>query len=182
MQYVDKIVIFIKELDRKRFQQYTIIFLAGIGLVVGGVMYYFYQKSSVLIGDIQKIQKLSREATAIIEKNKKMVAEEYRLQKILERKKGFSIKGFFETFTQKNNITPETGWDTQSREINEKFGEIVLPASFRGYTMQKLVEVLTELDKEEIIYIKELTIRSAEDKKIDFDIAIATKQYKNGFE
>jgi len=182
MKYFDKIASFTQGLDHKQLQQYMIAFLVAVIGMVGIVMYFFHQKNTTLITEIKKLEKLSKDATQIITNNKKMTAEESRVKKILERKKGFSIKGFFETFAQTQNITPEAGWDTQTRDITGKFGEIILPATFRGYTTEKLVEVLVELDKEEIVYIKELTIRSVEDKKIDFDISIATKQYKNTFE
>jgi hypothetical protein len=56
---------------------------------------------------------------------------------------------------------------------------VCLPAEFKGYTTERLVQLLSVLDKEEIVYVKEVIIKADRDRKINFTLTLATNQLKS---
>lgn len=178
MELFNKAATYVQDLDTKLFQKYLLFGLLSVATIVGIMVYYIHGKNEELITRITQLRTLTQKSFRIIEDNKKIVKEEQRLQEILDQNKDFTIKGFFEQFCREQGIVPEQGWDTRSEQVSEKFEEIILPATFRNLTSQNLVTILDALEKKEIVYIKELTIRNESSGKIAIDILLATKKYK----
>jgi len=107
-----------------------------------------------------------------------MTKEEQRLKDILDKNKDFTMPGFFEQFCREQNIVPEQGWNPLSEPVNDKFDEIILKATFKGLSTEKLVKIIEALDKKEIVYIKQLEIHNEGENKINVDLTLATKKYK----
>ena len=172
----------IQSLNKKDFEKYLIIFLIFISLLIGGITYFIYSKSVDLVSHIKKNEKELAHIARIINDNKKIEAQEEHLKKLAEENKNFNIKVFFEEFCKKQNIKPEPGWfenyKSNNIEGNEKFQEDLITATFKSFTMQNLVTILDSLKKEEIIFVKELVIRSEENKKISFDITLGAMKEK----
>jgi len=180
MQALYKLFDYIQNLEHKKFQRYMLIALLGIALLVGGIMYFIYDKKSDLINQIKQLNALSTKALTVIDDNRKMAQDEMRFQEIIARNKEFTIKGFFEQFCKDQDITPEAGWgDVSSEAISDKLDEIVLKATFKNQTTEKLIQILNVLDQKEILYIKELVIKTEAPGKITFDLTLATKKYKS---
>lgn len=187
MELVVKIANYLQSLSKKEIQQYIFVFLCGTLFVALGTIYYIHSKSIALLGEIKKLEVLANKSIGILEENQNMDEEERRIQVLLDQNKDFNIKSYFESFCQAQGL-PNQGWsDSRTEEINDKFDEISLRASFKNQTTEKLVKVLDELYKNKIIYIKNLNVKqesgkSASEKKISFDITIATKAMKWGLE
>jgi hypothetical protein len=178
MDVLNKIATYIQNLDRKQFQRLLLISLLATAMIIGMLTYFVQQQKSDLIAYITQLHTLTDKSFKIIAENKKMAKEEQRLKEILDKNKDFSMKGFFEQFCREQNIVPEQGWDARTESVNEKFDEMVLPATFKGLNTEKLTKIIEALDKKEIVYIKALTIRNDEEKKINAEITLATKKYK----
>jgi hypothetical protein len=178
MELLNRLVAQIQVMDHKQLQKYLFVALGVIVCCVVGLIYYLHQYNNDLLIRIKQLRTLSEKAAKIIEENKRMVKEEQRLKELLEANKEFKMQGFFEQFCRDQSITPEVGWDTRSEQVSEKFDEITLPATFKGQTTESLVIILDALEKKEIVYIKDLTIRTESPGKISFDIILATKKYK----
>ena len=103
-----------------------------------------------------------------------------KLQKLLEQEKDFDLNVFFEKFCAQFKITPFESWDTTTQSFagSDKFDEVLLNATFKQLTTQQLVTILEELNKNELVYIKELNITNEETKTITVNIIIATKKFK----
>jgi hypothetical protein len=182
MEFFVKIAIFLQHLTKKQFQQYFFMFLCSVCVVMGGMMYWIYIQSTNLLFEIKKIEALSQKSNKIIVDNERMQQEARRVQEIFDQNKDFTIKSFFETFCKEQGLNPEPGWSSRVEESNDRFDEVVLAATFKKQLTEKLVKILVALDKKDIVYIKDLTIRNEGDKRIAFDITIATKNMKKGFE
>jgi hypothetical protein len=106
--------------------------------------------------------------------------KEDQLQNLLKQYKEFNMNTFFEQFYKEQNMTPEANWGTVPVPIegNENFDEVILNATFKNQTTEKLTKMLDALDKKENVYIKDLVIRNTFNKKIDFDISLASMRYK----
>ncbi len=179
MEFLAKIAAYIQNLEHKQFKNYLLMSLLGVACAAGGIVYYIQLKNIELINKFKQVQSLTEKAYKIIADNRAMVKDEKRFKEQLDNNKDFTIQSFFEQFCREQSLTPEPNWNPRSEEVNEKFDEITLPATFKGLTSDKLVQVLDALDKKEIVYIKELTLRKEEASKITCDIIIATKKYKS---
>ncbi len=180
MNIIDNIANHIQRLNKKEFDKLLLIILLATGITSLGAIYYIYNTSSSLVEKVKGITKLANKTTLILNENKKMDYEQNRLTRILELNKNFSIKTFFEQFSQQQMMIPDPNWDTRTIPVegNDKFDEIILTASFKNQTTLNLTRMLENLDKNEMVYIKELIINHEPNKKISFKITIATKRLK----
>lgn len=184
MAALDQIIITLTSLDRKKFNLYLGIFLGVTALMAGGVIYWLHQKRSAQIKELTTLHEQTQKIDRIVENSEHVQAEEERVQNLLEENKGFSIKTYFEQFCSEHNVTAEQGWDTESRSLegNEAFDEVILSATFKNQTTQSLVTILTSLNYNEIVYIKELEVKNEGSRKISFTLTIATKKRKQFWE
>ncbi len=182
MEFIVKFTNYLQSLGKKQLQRYLLVCILGSGLFIVGVIYFVYSKSIELVNEIKRFESLANKATKVLEEDQKMENESLRIQGMIDKEKDFNIRSYFESFCQSQGL-PIQGWsDTRTREINDKFDEIYLTASFKGQTTEKLVKILEEFYKKEIIYVKNLRIKQESDKKISFEITIATKSMKRGVE
>jgi hypothetical protein len=175
---MENITVKIHGLSKKEFEKYLMLSLGAMAFLTGGMIYYIYQRSSSLVTEIRQIEKLAKKSVKISAEYEKIKEEEERLQAVLEKNKDFNMKIYFEQFCKEQSLTPESGWDTSYESINEKFDEVSISASFKKQTTEKLISVFQEIDKKEIVYVKNLRIRKEKDKTIRFDFTISTKKSK----
>jgi len=177
MDIQESIVTYITNLNAQAFQQQLIGTLAAVTLLLGGMIYMFYMSTATQIQRAHSIIKLATKAEKIVADNRGITQEEERIADILEKNRDFNIKSFFEQFTREHNVTPEPNWATTTNPIegNEKFEEVMLPATFKHQTTKTLVTLLDALDKKEIVYLKEINIVK-EGQTIRFDLILATKK------
>jgi hypothetical protein len=179
MEFLSKITTYLHYLSRKEQDRLLMATLASVALLVGGLIYFIHQKSTTLVASIKKMELLANKAVNLLQDYDKIQTEEDRIQAMLEKQKDFNIKIYFEQFCKEHNIMTSAEWDTSVVSINPQFDEITLPATFKDQTTEKLVKILEEIDKREIIYIKNLSIKTEKEKKhITVDITIATKKSK----
>jgi hypothetical protein len=170
----------LQSLPQKQFERYVLIFLVGVSCLVGGVTYYIYSQSGQLVDRIKKLEELSNKSMQILGDNAKAQQEAQRIQELLDKDKDFNIKSYFETFYKEQGITPEPGWDTKQEEINERISEVSLSALFKGLSMEKLVKILSALGAKPVVYVKDIAIKSESNKKLNFELTIATRIIKKG--
>lgn len=178
MELLNKTTAFIQNLNQALFQRYLIILLASVGVLALGITYYTYTSSAELVDQIKRIGTLSTKSAEIIAQEASLQQEQKRLLEIFDKEKDFNIKIYFEQFCKEQVITPELGWGDSIIEINDKISEIILRATFKGQNTEKLVRVLDALNKKEIIYVKEVTVRNEPSNRISFDLKFATIRYK----
>jgi len=182
MEKLAKIAGYVQNLTKKQLERYIIAALIFAAVAAGFVTYHIYSKSTELLFQIKKIEDLSNKAVKVISDHEKLQQEAQRLQEVLDLNKDFNIKSYFESFCKEQNLSPDPGWDTRIDDVNDRFDEISLSATLRGITTETLVKVLELLDKKEIVYIKELSLKNEANKRIIVDIVIATKTMKKGLD
>jgi hypothetical protein len=170
----------IQNLNKKDFEKYLIISLIGIFFIGSLFVYQIYRKSTYLIQQIKNTEKLAQKASTMFAEYERLQQKEEQLQNFLKQNKEFNMNTFFEQFYKEQNMNPEANWSTVTVPIegNENFDEVSLNATFKNQTTEKLTKMLDALDKKENIYIKDLVIRNTMNKKIDFDISIASMRFK----
>ena len=182
MEALNKIVAYIETLDRHQFRLHVLGFFAGIMVFAGMFLYYIAESKNDLIQRLQALNKLAIKGCQIIDTNRRLVKDEQHLKQVLEQKRGFSIQAFFEQVCRDQNLTAEPGWATRPEHVSDIFDEIILTANFKNLTSDKVVKLLDTLNKEEIVYLKELQLKNTSNKTIAISITIATKCYKSSLE
>jgi|688.fasta_scaffold512777_2 hypothetical protein len=182
MEALNKIIAYIETLDRRHFRLHVLGFMVGIVTISAGLLYTIQSKKEALIQRLQVLNNLAIKANEIIATNTSITKDEQRLKELLMQKRGFSIQAFFEQFCREQNVNPEAGWATKQERVSDIFDEIVLTAQFKNLTSDKLVKLLDALNKEEIVYLKDLQIKSTPNKKISVSMTMATKSYKSSLD
>lgn len=176
MEFLIKISDFVQNLEKKQFQKYLIVTLGCAAAIIGSLIYYVHNHTASLINTMKSIERAANKSAQLILDAQKLKEQEDHIQNLLDKYQNFDLQGEFEKFYKEQGIDPEPGWGSSLDTINSKFDEEVLTATFKNQSTQKLVTYLEALEKKEIIYIKGLSVKSEKDKKISFDISIATKK------
>jgi len=182
-EQINNLALHIQKLSRKDLDRYIIATVASVGFILLAMVYYIYTTSSELVTRIEQVKALAQKSSVLVQKYEKIQQEEIRLESLLENEKykDFNIKIYFEQFCKEQGLVPDPNWDTSVEVVKEKFEEVTLAAAFKGQTTQKLVKILEALEKNEIIYIKMLDIKTEKNSKtISFDITLATKRMIGG--
>ncbi len=182
MEALNKIVAYIETLDRRHFRLHVLGFFAGVILITSSLLYYLQSNKNSLILRLRALNNLAVKGCHIIANNNSLTKDEQRLKQLLDQKRGFSIQAFFEQFCRDQSLAAEPGWATRPEHVSDIFDEMILSASFKELTSDKLVKLLDALNKEEIVYLKELQIKKSANKKIAVSMTIATKCYKSSLE
>lgn len=183
MNKIIQAVQYLQSLSKKEFQKYVIIALSSIAILVLGATYYTYSTASTLVIQIKKLNTQINQIEKLLAKNNQLTEEEQKIQEILDANPDFNMNTYFEKFYTKHKLKPEPNWKPEDGSIIEgskrgvRYQEVLLKATFKNQTMQKLVTVLQDIYNEQIVYLKTLEITS-EKEKINFELTLATKQYK----
>lgn len=180
---IKKVSSYLQSLTKRQFLIYILGFLSAIFVIAIATIYFFFSYSHDLEFQIKKTALLSQRSQAIIAEHERLVAEKKKLQELFAKDKEFSdIKVYFEQFYKQQGLTPVKGWDTTAREVSSDYTEVLLNATFKGLSMQKIVTMLDAFQKKEVVYVKGLTIRSEGSKQVSADILLATAQQKQSAE
>jgi hypothetical protein len=179
MVLLDNIIEYLSSLGNKQFKQIIFSFLGIVLCLIIVVVYYTYDWSNDIVEQIKKVKGNSGKITSIISKYEVLKSEERRIDDLLEANKNFNLQVYFEKFCSENSVTAEPGWNVAVSTTKNEFEEINLRAAFKDITTQKLVSLLVELDKLDIIYVKELLLKSEKSKKITVNFVLGTKRRKS---
>lgn len=168
------------ELHESEFKKYLLITLGTLGIIITGSVYFIYTTSNSLHIEIHKLQASKKKTRKLLIDFADIDAEETRLRGVLEQHKNFNLKIYFEQFCKDQGVSAVPNWDTTATPINPQVDEIALSATFKGLSTEKLVLMLLAFDKTEIVYVKNLRIKTENDKKISCDITLATVKTKAG--
>lgn len=165
-------------LNKKEFGQLLIGSIAGIFVIVIGLIYFVQSHSNALLQEIETLQAQQKRTRRLLVSFAELSQEEERFKSLVEQYKNFSMKIYFEQFCKDQGITAQSGWDTTTVELSPQVDEVTLTAVFKDMTTPRLVGILQELDKKELVYVKNLRIKTEKDHKISFEIALASIRNK----
>ncbi len=165
-------------LEKAEFEKYLLIGLASFGLLIGTSVYLVYSTCNNLHQEITKLQNLKKKTRKLLLDFGSIDAEETRINAILEQHKSFDLKIYFELFCKEQGVAAAPGWNASTAVINPQVDEISLTATFKSLTTENLVRMLQEFDKTEVVYLKNIRIKTDKDKKITCEVTLATIQKK----
>jgi hypothetical protein len=182
MKKIEDLANYIQNLDEKTLKKNIILFVGATVLISFGITYYSYSESSTLFQKISDLTEKEKKADKIILDQQKIQSEEEKTKDLLEKNPSSNLNGFFEKFYKKHNVTPEQDWKTEDGRETEgieeglKIQEKTLKVIFKGQTTEKLVSMLEDIQKEQIVWVKDIEITKEESKKITIEMTIASRQ------
>lgn len=181
MKILQPIIDFIKNLDKKQYYRYGILFLSATALILGIMIYVYFSKVNTLRQKIKRINIQRENTRAILEKHERVIQQKIRVDEILEKDKNFKIKQYVPLVIQELNLTQYLSkiGEVTDEDLNNGYIEERLDVYFNNMTMKNIVDLLNALEKNERIYTKELSInKTLKSPVLDVTIVIATLQIK----
>lgn len=184
MNTFEKIGAYIARFDKKKLDLFIIVTISLLSLIAAGGFYFINLTRNKVLTRIEELQKIALENKELLIKYEAVSEEEQRIQNLLQENKNFNIKSFFEQFCRQHTLNPEPNWETETYQINdnETFEEIRLSAFFPNQTTEKLVSVLSVLDKNPLVYLKNVEITQQKQNTISFALTLATTKHKSLWE
>lgn len=181
MKYFDPIIDFFKRIDARLFWQLLIGFLTSLTLILMFLVYRHYRTINLLQEDIEEINELRKKTRRILTQAHQVQTQRDTVKKLLESNLDFKIGGYFENLLNQLNLSTKKEMDTISTiDRQDNYRENILNAKFVDMNMKELTELLAELDKNPLIFTKELDIMQSEKKPktLDVTLTIATLEPK----
>ncbi len=173
MEFLNRIQEYINKLDQKRFIQYSSFLLGGIILIVALLMFHYYWRISGLKKKLETVQEQRDETKVLLKRAQKIKQEKKKVDDLLAKDRDFKISGYFKELIGKLGLTQKLSKsETVPSQLENKYLENILTATFTGMTMKELTELLQEFEITKRIYMKELIISRSETQENSIDVTL----------
>lgn len=180
MTMIIRIKRFIEELDDKTLYQY---FAVVVGLVFLFLMLLFYvghRRVAGLQNEIKSMNRYRNEARILLGKSAVVNERKKKVDEILAQDPTFLIKETFLREIESLNLTGNSSKEIEissPQDLKNGYSEIRLDASFTGITMQQLCDLIFRLEKNQRVFIKEVSItKNFSRPTVEVTLIIATLQ------
>ncbi len=184
MNMIVRIQKFIEELDNRTLYQY-LAGMAGLVLLILMLLFYMgHRRIVALQGDIASMNRFRTDARNLLGKNAIVNERKKQVDEILTQDQTFYIKEYFLQVVSELNLTGNSSKDAEissPQDLKNGYSEIRLDASFTGITMQQLCDLMFRLEKNQRVFIKEVSItKTFSQPTIGVTLIIATLQSAAG--
>ncbi|HVW99634.1 MAG TPA: hypothetical protein VHA52_04210 [Candidatus Babeliaceae bacterium] len=172
---------FIVVLDRRQFYRYLAIAIGIFLILLGIVGYIHYRKIGTLERKLRRINQQRDEARTILQEHAMVKQQQADVDSILEKDRDFRLVKYFLSLVDQLSLRQNLTQDPipMSEDLNNGYTEVRIPATFTNLNMKQVVELLQEIDKNDRVYTKELSlIKSSKSPTLDVTLIIATLQPK----
>jgi hypothetical protein len=176
------IEMWISKLSKKELQRYILIYLATIITLTGLLIYWQYNQAIALKKKILYTNTQRHEACEILTQDEEVQKQKNIVDKTLKERKKFTLQHYFEHTISKlglqNNLKKHDPFVSNLEHLRSQgYSEVRVEASLVSLNTKQLVELLDEIERNTIIYIKYLEItKSGKAPAIDVLLTIATLQ------
>jgi len=183
MDFLNKIINRIHDLEEKDFYKYLTVIGIVLLLFISFFIFRYYRNVSYFKGRIEEINE-RREADVrnILSRMEDVKKRREEVNAILAQEELFKIEGYFiNDLLQTLGIGKPTESTVSKKELGElEYTEVELNARFTSISTEQMCRLLKELEEKKRINIKELEIKKSakNGRAIDVSIKIATLQPK----
>ncbi len=180
MAALEKIKTFFEGLDEKTFYKYLAIYLGIVFVLVGLMIFRYYQNINYLDQRINTVNELREDARQVLEKSVRVEQQHKEVNRILEEDPDFKIKGYFDNLIDKLNLPQPTLTRVTKTSRDENYEESSLEIKFTDITMKELAQLLQDIEQNKRIYSKalEINVSKKQPHTIDVNLTIATLHKK----
>lgn len=165
----------IEKLDEKEFLRFSIIYLSILCLLATGIIVRYYFKTSSLKKQMKKINQLREDVKVILERYERVKKQRNEVDALLDQHEDFILQEYMEQLRNKMRLSYIIESTTTSPR-DDVYQETAINAKFTNMNMKELTELLQEIEKNKLIYTKELDIVKSKTRPgtLDVSITIAT--------
>jgi len=165
----------LEKLDEKEFFKYGAIFLGIICLLSSAIIVRYYFKKSSLTKQMKSVNSLREEVKTILDRYERVKKQRDEVNALLDKNEDFILEEYVEQLRKQLGLT----YVIESRTTaprDEVYKEIAINAKFTNMNMRELTELLQELEKNKLVYTKDLDIVKSKSRSgtLDVSITIAT--------
>ncbi|HJZ24039.1 MAG TPA: hypothetical protein VJ201_06285 [Candidatus Babeliales bacterium] len=163
--------------ERKFYLSFAGVFVV---LLVPILFLIFFTRSSMYSWQarIDEINQKRTTIAAALTRFSRVRKERERVNAKLNKEKTFKIAGYFQEVTESLNISRNLAEEprTTTARLDKDYTEIILTARLNDLSMQRLVDLLSKISAQELVYTKKLDItkHKGSPPAIDVSITIAT--------
>lgn len=186
-QITNQVTDFFWNLDKKKFNQITIGLLTGTTIILGGIIYLQFRRTSHFKKEMNIINKNRERVKEILEKNELIKMQRARAEEILAQNKQFKLKQYIEDDLLKQlNLGANLKSDPVSINDLENlraqgYEEVRMVLDLININMKQLIDLLDILEHNNRIVLKKLEItKSKQQPTIDVTLTMSTLQHKAG--
>jgi len=168
--------------SKKELQRYLLIYLASIVMLAAILIYWQHSQILALKKKILYTNTQRNEACEILTQDEEVKQQKNIVDKTLKERKQFKLQHYFEHTINKlgllNNLKKHDPFVSNLEHLRSQgYSEVRVEASLVNLNTKQLVELLDEIERNTIIYIKYLEItKSGKAPVIDVLLTIATLQ------
>lgn len=175
MILLDRIREKLEKLDEKEFYKYCAIFLGIILLLATIIIVRYYITTSSLNKQMKRVNAMREEVKEILDKYEMVKKQREEVNALLEKDEEFILEEYLERLRNRLHLT----YTIESRTTAPRdtvYQEIAINAKFTNMNMRELTELLQELEKNKLVYTKDLDIVKSKTRPgtLDVSITIAT--------
>ncbi len=175
MVLLDRLRERLEKYDQKEFIRYTAIYLGILTLFATAIITRYYFKSYSLYKTMKKVNGLREEVKTILERYERVKKQREDVDALLEKNEDFILPEYLERLRSEMHLS-YTAESTTTSPRDEMYQETSINAKFTNMNMRELTELLQELEKNRLVYTKELDIIKSKTRPgtLDVSITIAT--------
>jgi hypothetical protein len=177
MTLLEKARNLIGSLDTNEFYRNAAIFIGINVLLMLGIVWFYYSRTTSLQGSLREIYKKEYEAKGLLERLKEVKKQSEEVNTLLEQDKNFKIKNFFDDTVKKLNLSANQRGDAKvSAEavLRKRYTEVTIQAQLQRINTKQLCDLLQAIEQKARIYTKELTITKMKGATLAVTLTIAT--------
>lgn len=182
MIFLKPIEQFIISLNKKDFKRYAIVYLLSVIGLVALLIFWQSSKANAIKKKINQTNNQRVETREILTQDQAVQKQKKLVDQTLKERKNFKLQHFFGLIIKQlklqNNLKKSDPFVSNLEQLRSSgYSEVRVEASLVNLNTKQLVELLEEIEKNPIIYVKYLEItKSGKAPAIDVLITIATLQ------
>lgn len=174
-QWLQKIFLYLQDIDRRSFYQWAGVFFLLLGSLTLFLLYYNRRTINNLTSQIKKINRLRDKVKIIVEKNSSVEKQHKEVDEILSESPNFKIRKYFIDLLENRGLKADTIETSEvTNVVDNRYDDITARSKLTNLTTKELAELLEAIEGNERVHIKNVEIIQKKPRSIDVTLTIAT--------
>jgi len=176
MDPIKNIVDLLNQLELSEIKKYSLIYLFSVLLVLGGLEFYFILKQKNIKEMTEKLIEKRKLIVKNIQNKVNAEAIKKRIDSILNDD-SFRLKDYLYLVIKNDKYSKYVSSDNEliNEQLNKPgYMEVFMTFEMKGMSTKEIFEMLSLIEQEERVYVKEIALKRNENKTISISVTIAT--------
>ena len=181
MMWLNKIRMFIAELDIVEFRRFVIAYIFSFIVCGGLILFYYFSQQFVLFEQISLLNKSRRQVQKVLTDYQKVDQQKKKIIELLSADKSFYLQKFVQELLQALKVYGSSLGKVGSQMLANGYIEESVSVQLKNINTKQLCELLEGIEKVSRVYVKSVVInRSAKSTSIGVYMIVATLKQNSG--